>query len=116
MDSEAKRELTFLVKRLIRQKDYLIDPHTYQDYPEREIGIDDILEVLKTGEIEGESPKIDASGLEKYRGEQRYIWYRMDIKDRVLRLIIKIKNGLLVISAAHPSEQKSAEIKKRFEE
>jgi hypothetical protein len=40
----------------------------------------------------------------------------MDIKDRIIRLVIKIKNGLLVISAAHPSEKKSDEIRKRFEE
>lgn len=116
MDSTAKQKLSTQIRRLVRQNDYQIDPHAYLHYPERQIGIDDILEVLKTGEVEDESPKTDESGLEKYQGEQRYIWYGVDIKDRVIRLIIKVQNGLLVISAVEAGPKKSEEVKKKFEE
>lgn len=116
MENDLKKSLTAQIKRLVRQLDYQIDPHAYKDYPERSIGVDDILEVLKTGEIENESPKTDENGLEKYRGEQRYVWFGIDIKDRVIRLIIKVQNGFLVISAAQAGPKKSEEIKKKFEE
>lgn len=116
MDSEVKKGLTSQVKRLVRTKEYQIDPHAYMDYPDRQIFIDDIIEVLKTGEIEDEAPNTNKDGIEKYTGEQRYVWYGLDIKDRVIRLIIKIKNGLLVISAAHPGEQKAEEMRRKLEE
>lgn len=116
MDLDAKKKFSTQIRRLVRQHDYQIDPHAYEDYPERNIGIDDILEVLKTGEVEDESPKTDESGLEKYQGEQRYIWYGVDIKDRIIRLIIKVQNGLLVILAVQAGPNKSEEIKKKLEE
>ena len=115
MDELVRKGLSRKIRALVRLGRYQIDSHAYADYPERKITIDDILEVLKVGEIEDEAPNVDKSEL-KYTGEQRYIWYGIDIKDRPIRLIIKVTSGVLVISAAHPSAKKARAMLERYKE
>lgn len=109
-------KLTAKAKRLVREKEYEIDPHATDDYSEREIFVDDVLETLKTGSIISEESA--EKGTSFYVGETRYRWIGQDIKDRVLRLIVlfkkfkrmhKEKEKLIVVSAceANTSEAKA---------
>lgn len=107
-------ELTAKAKRLVRKKDYEIDSHATDDYPEREILVDDVLETLKTGSIV--SKESVAKGTSFYVGETRYRWIGRDIKDRVLRLIVLFKKftkmhneKLIVISACKANATQTKE-------
>ncbi len=110
-------KLTAKVKRLVREREYDIDPHATENYPEREIFVDDVLETLKTGSIVSKEDA-DEGRTSFYVGETRYRWVGQDIKDRVLRLIVlfkkftrmhKEKEKVIVVSAckANASETKA---------
>ena len=51
MDEGLRKRLSRRVRQLVREHQYAIDPHSHEDYPQRKIGVDDILVVLKVGEI-----------------------------------------------------------------
>jgi hypothetical protein len=97
------KELTVRVKKLVREKNYTITYHVLKDHPEREILEVDILECLKIGDIASLEPR-EVCGEEKYIGPNRYRWFGQDTKDRVLRLIIAIKENVIIISAAEATE------------
>jgi len=104
-----KSELVRLSRQarsLVRAGKYIISEHALNDHPERDIKIEDILEVLKIGEAISEEPR-EVDGVEIYRGTQRYRWFGEDQNDRVLRLIVVIKANVVIISAAIATERQA---------
>ena len=100
-------ELTAQVHHLVRQGKYQISYHALNDHPERNITAADIIEVLKIGSIADLELRIVA-GREKYEGAQRYRWFGEDERDRVLRLILVVKDNVIVISAVEATNRQSA--------
>lgn len=93
-------ELTKKAKRLFRERKFAIDPHATDDYPERNITAADIIEVIKIGGVIGEGNQGE--------GSDRFLWVGEDAADRVLRLVVVIRNNLLVISAAEANRTQTA--------
>lgn len=93
-------KLTKKAKKLFREGKYAIDSHATDDYPERQITAADIIEVLKIGSIVGEGTQ----------GEERnrYLWVGEDTADRVLRLVVVIRDDLIVISAVEAGKRLKA--------
>jgi len=64
---------------------------------------EDMLEVLKTGEASSMEPRI-VGNKTVYGGEQRVRWFGRDQNDRIIRLIIVVKENVIVVSAAMATE------------
>ena len=83
------KKLTNRAKKLFRENRYAIDPHATDDYPERNITAVDIIEAIKIGGVVDEGKTGE--------GNDRYIWVGEDMADRVLRLVVVIRNNLIVV-------------------
>jgi uncharacterized DUF497 family protein len=94
-------ELTRKAKRLFRERKFAIDPHATDDYPERNITAADIIEVIKIGSVTSEGNTGE--------GSDRFLWVGEDAADRVLRLVVVIRNNLLVISAAEANRAQTTQ-------
>lgn len=92
-------KLSKQVRSMVRKGNYAITDHVTKDHAERAIKKDDILEVLKTGEVTEHLPLIVRGKPQFFGTSDRYRWNGKDQKDRVLSILIVIENNVVVVHA-----------------